>query len=512
MSLFRYIFDFAKPALFGLTSPAAPPPVLLFASYDAARHGGPLEAHWQFADRLDADAANSRDVRHTLISRSRYENESNGYYAGSQQTHGVAVVGVGPRLRMQTKNTAFNQTIEREWEAWAAAVQLRRKLLCMSLAWKRDGEVFAVLQNNPGVANEINLDFQPIEAEVCQSPTLPYGIPGRIDGIISDQYGNVVAYEILSAHPGSGSYLSSQKADIVSARNVLHLFSLQRPGQHRGVPACSSTLNVGASSRRFREAVVKNAETSAAHTAAIETDLPPNSEEAPDTLQAMTAVPVANGTQQVLPRGWKLSAYPATQPAAGYSEFCKQQTAESARPLGMPHAVAAADASDANFSSLKTVHLWWRAQIQVDRADIDELVLERLFGLWWIERNVLRGIPLEIAIERPIPTHSFVWPVQPSADRNADAQAEDVKLRNGTLTLARAYSDAGLDIEDELNQMATDYGVTVKEMRRVLLYTFFPAAAQAVSEPRPVAAGDFDTVSKPQEVEEEPTNAVAQAT
>lgn len=461
----------------------------LRAGYDAARHGGPLEAHWAFADRYDADNANSRDVRQTLTSRSRYESESNGYYAGMHQTHATAVTGVGPRLRMQTGNTGFNQAIEREWEGWFLAVQGRRKLWCMVHAWKKDGEVLGVIQNNPAIDNPVKLDFQPIETEVCQSPTLEVGIAGRVDGIFTDRFGNVTAYEILPEHPGGGTLVSTQVADIVAARNVMHLFSLHRPGQHRGVPACSSTLNVGASSRRFREAVVRHAEIAASHTSMLYTELPPNGDEAPASIQAMTSVPVVAGQQTVLPRGWRQDSFKSDQPTTGYAEFCKQQTAESARPLGMPHSIAACDASDANFSSLKTNHLTYYAQVSVDRADVDELVLSRLFREWWIERELLRGKSLLDILSRPVPTHSFVWPVQPSADREADAKAEDIKLHNGTLTLSRACSDAGLDYEDELTQHAQDFGITPDEMRKVFLLTYYPAAAQVIAA-QPATAPD----------------------
>lgn len=191
----------------------------LQASYDAAR-SGQLDNHWQYADRLDADSAHSPEVRHTLISRSRYEAESNGFYAGMHQTHATAVTGTGPRLRMQTKNAAFNQAVERDWEEWAKQVQLRRKLWCMELAEKKDGEVFGILQNNPALTGRIKLDFQPIEAEQCQTPYLPQGIVGRIDGIHADQFGNVIGYDILPIHPGNSLHFAMTTPDFVSARNV----------------------------------------------------------------------------------------------------------------------------------------------------------------------------------------------------------------------------------------------------------------------------------------------------
>jgi hypothetical protein len=50
-------------------------------------------------------------------------------------------------------------------------------------------------------------------------------------------------------------------AERVSADYMLHLFALERPGQHRGVAEMKSTLNTGAASRRWREATLASAET-----------------------------------------------------------------------------------------------------------------------------------------------------------------------------------------------------------------------------------------------------------
>lgn len=477
----------------------------LHTGYESARRDGPNAAIWGGADTYSADASHSRDVRHTLVSRSRHNAENDGYYSGSLQTHATAIVGTGPILRMQTGNAAFNSAVEADWAAWFAAVQGRRKVHCMALAWKKDGEVYGLIQDNPAIQHAVKLDFQPIEAEQCQTPNLPFGIVGRIDGMHFDRFGNVAAYDVLPVHPGDGNQFVSQVPDTIPARDVLHLFSMQRPGQHRGVPACSSTLNVSKNSNRFREAVVVHAEHAAKQTSVLYTDLPPNTDEAPATVKAMTSVPVAHGMMTAVPRGWKQDSYKSDQPKTGYGEFTKQQVAESSRPLSMPYAVAAADASDANFSSLKTCHIWWGAQIAVDRADIEELLMERMFRLWWLERQRQRGVPISVTLELGAPAHKFAWPVQPSADRNADAKATDTQLRNGTVTWSRAMSDQGHDPEDELIQLATDYGVTVDEMRKVLLHTFFPAAAQALAPAKPAPA----LVSSPADNEDTELEVVA---
>ena len=56
--------------------------------------------HWAAADKYDADSANSRWVRQTMVKRSRYEAANNGYVDGMQSTPATFVVRKGPRLRI----------------------------------------------------------------------------------------------------------------------------------------------------------------------------------------------------------------------------------------------------------------------------------------------------------------------------------------------------------------------------------------------------------------------------
>lgn len=477
MSL-RSIFASARSALAGLFRPAPK----LALSYDAARAGGAMEAHWVHADGLSADAANSREVRHTLIKRSRYEFESNGFFCGAIQTHVAAIVGAGPILRMQTGDKAVNQRIEIDWYEWAEAVQLRRRLLTAVTAWKRDGEVFFVLFDNPTGDREIDLDFTLLEAEQCQSssPTA-----GGVDGIVLDKRGNIRAYEFLREHPG-GSSIAMLPSRFVSAEFVLHLFTAMRPGQHRGVPACSSSLNVGASSRRFREATVRAAETAATISSVLYTDRSAVDAPPAEGFTPFVSIPAQIGSMMTLPDGLRQDSFKTDQPRTGYAEFCKQQLTEAVRPLGLGYALASADAESANFSSLKAAGIWHGLQLGVDRAEIAELVLSKLFAVWWRSRY-----PGET------PTHSWQWPVQPSADRGADAAAIKSNIESGVLTLTRACADAGLDYEDELNQHARDYGISPEEMRKVLLLTHFPAATAVLPPAAPspgVISGDEDAV------------------
>lgn len=418
-------------------------------SIDAARSGTDLDGHWVHADSLDPDSAYSRHVRHTLIKRSRYEGVSNGYYSGICETHSNMLVGVGPQLRMLTGNREFNQLVEREFYAWGEAVQLRRKLWCMSHAKTADGESFAIFQTNPEINHRVQLDILPFEAEQCQTPFIPQGQSGYVDGISYDKYGNVLWYDVLPQHPGSSEWVSGIDPIRVSPRNMAHWFKLKRPGAHRGIPALTSTLPVGASSRRFREATIAAAETAADMSVVLQTRMSPDVEA--ESVAAMSAVEFQKRMMVAAPMGWEASQMRAEHPNAQYVDFNRTLVSEQARPISMPYNAAACDSSTYSFASGKLDTLCYRAALNVEREDCNDLVMNRIFAEWFREWTILserRDMP---------PAHQWDWPAHPVIDAVADATATDTRLKNGTLTLRQAYSDDGKDLEDQLFVMAEDW-------------------------------------------------------
>jgi len=219
----------------------------LRAEYDAARDTDEFKNYWANSDQYDADSANSRPVREKLVPRSRYDVYSNGYADGIAQTYATDTVGVGPKLRMQTGSQGFNQMIEMEFNLWSQAVQLRRKLWCLCHAKHTDGEGFAVIRTNPNLNHSIKVDLTLYETEQIQTPDLEFFDQGAIDGVHFDQFGNPTYYDLLRRHPGSSTFVGGfQDAERIPARFMLQWFKLRRPGQHRGIPESTSTLNMGA--------------------------------------------------------------------------------------------------------------------------------------------------------------------------------------------------------------------------------------------------------------------------
>ena len=459
----------------------------LKASYDAARTSDEFKNYWANADRFDADSAHTKDVRHTLISRSRYEIGSNGYSDGIAQTYANHLIGIGPTLRMQSGSEGFNRMVELTWFLWSKATGLRRKLWCMAHAKHSDGETFGVIRRNPRVKHPIPLDVRLYEAEQVQTPYLPFAQPGYIDGIQFDEFGNPIWYDILKEHPGATGNVQAlnMTPERVPADMVLHWFKLRRPGQHRAVPEMASTLNTGAASRRWREATISAAERAALLTLMMKTQLTP--EVIADSVAPFSTMDIEKGLMSFLPNGWEPFQAEGKFPTAQHAEFHKTLINEQARAKNMPYNVAACDSASYNYSSGRLDHQTYYTHLDIEREDCNDLVLDPLFDSWF---NVaasrfgwLGGNP--DAIGSAARAHLWDWPKHRVADVEAEANANQTKLSSGQVFHPQLFADSGLDFEDECQKAADAYGIDITEIKKRLLDVTLPQTQQPQAPAQP---------------------------
>lgn len=444
------------------------------ATFDAARTSTDMANYWANADSLDADSAHSTQVRRTLVQRSRYEAANNGYTDGMLQTHSDFLVGTGPTLRMQTRNSQFNSLIEYRWKTWSRACQLRRKLWCMTHARIQDGESFAILRNNSRIGDQVDLDLVLVETEMCHTPTIPVYREGYIDGIRFDEFGNPVYYDILPHHPGGQFSWTALEPVRVPAKYVMHWFTMRRPGQHRGVPEFRSTLNTGGSARRWREATLAAAEVAADYAAIIKTNQTPDGA---DPVSPLTTVDFDKRMMTALPMGWDVQQLKAEQPTASYDQFHRALVNEQARPLSMPQNLAMCDSSGYNFASGKLDHGTYFLKLDREREDCQDTVLDPLFREWFRRARLIYGL----TGDGTPPEHTWDWPQYPVADVVSQAQARKINLSTGVSSPSTVCAEDGVDWEDHIVQMANDYGVSVEEMKRVVMMQNFMQGHQATA-------------------------------
>lgn len=443
------------------------------ATYDAAQASDEFKNYWAAADAYDADSANSKAVREKLVQRSRYEIANNGYADGIATTWATDLIGKGPALRMQTGSEGFNRLIEATWTAWCKVVQFRRKLWCAAHALHSDGEGLAVIRRSRNLRHPVKLDVVLYETEQCQTPLLGWNQTGYIDGIKFDEHGNPVWYDILQDHPGASGIPMMMTPERVPARYVLHWFKLRRPGQHRGIPQSTSTLNTGAAARRWREATLAAAETAADFTLFLKTQYQPDELDAAEPFSTLN---IQKRMMTALPNSVEPFQMKAEQPTASYEAFHKTLINEQARPKSMPYNKAACDSSSYNYASGRLDHQTYYAALDVDREDCNDLVLDPLFDVWFdaavLTYGWLGGDPE--AINDAARLHLWDWPKHRVADVDTEASANDRQLKNGTKSLTAIYSECGEDYEDAIVAQATANGVTPDQQRQINMLLNLP--------------------------------------
>jgi lambda family phage portal protein len=423
--------------------------LLVRARFDAAQTTPDNRKHWASADHLSADAAANPEARRTLRNRARYEVANNSYGRGIVLTLANDVVGTGPRLQMLTDADEVNQTVEREFAAWAKAIDLPGKLRTMRMARAQDGETFALLFNNGSLDSPVKLDIRLVEADQVTTPDLSLAKAGAVDGIVFDEFGNPREYHVLKAHPGDGSASAVGGYDKVPAKDMIHWFRCDRPGQSRGLPDILPALPLFAQLRRYTLAVIAAAESAANIAVLMKTNAPAGGEAA--EVEPMTEMEFSPNMAVFTPEGWEPSQVKAEQPATTYDMFKREILNEIARCLNMPYNIAACNSSGYNYASGRLDHQTYYKNIRVEQADIEARVLDRILSAWLAEAEKVFALD-----QLDTFSHQWFWDGHEHVDPQKEANAQAQRLLSHTTTLATEYARQGKDWEVELRQRAKE--------------------------------------------------------
>ena len=442
----------------------------------AAAESAAKDADWWKADYLSADADASPDTRRILRMRSRYEYQNNSYARGVIQCLANDTIGNGPRLRYASTDDRLNSRIERDFTAWAESVCLGEKLRAVRIARARDGEAFVLLAQNPTLRTNVKLDLSLIDADrvagdMGGSPSSATELtadtriyPVTVDGIAYDQYGNPVSYRVLVSHPCDGN-LAEERAMLIPAANMIHVFRADRAEQHRGIPELAAALPLFAKLRRYTNAVVASAEKAAEYGGILYTDHPKD-----DTcaeIEPMDAVTLDINQLTTMPEGWKMDELYVKAPIATYADFKKEMLSEIGAAMGIPYAIVAGTSAGYTYASAKLDHQTYFRVLRNERGFVEDSILNRLFELWLREWSLANpdaeaegtrsdATDEESAADLPPPIStwnaSWLWPMFDNIDMLTAARVQSIALKNRTTTLATEYARQGKNWKTELAQ------------------------------------------------------------
>ena len=417
------------------------------ARYDAAQSTTENASLWTGVDGLSAAQANNPSVRKTIRDRARYEVANNSYARGIVKS--IANDTIGQAIQLQLGDTTKAQQIEQDFTDWATAIHLWQKMRTMRRAKCVDGEVFSLLVMNRKIKNEVKLDIKLVECEMVESwATLPKD--DEIDGIRFDAEGNATEYRLLKRNPSDyRAFKNTGSGEWISARYMLHYFSHDRPGQVRGVSEISSALSLFGNLRKYTAAVMESAARAAEISAVMQTTLVPDSLSA-ELADPVTIIEAQRNAIVSLPEGWTMSQMKAEQPTTTYAMFKSEIIKEMARCLSMPFNVAGGDSSGYNYASGRLDHQTYDRAIDVERVDVTADVLDPIYAEWLAEyatRKSLSKADIKLA-----QSHEWYFSGRGHVDPKKEADADNTRLKNKSLTYSSYYAKQGKDWKREDQQ------------------------------------------------------------
>lgn len=431
------------------------------AQYDNARTTNENARQWASVDYLSAKSANSAGVRRTLRMRSRYEVSNNPFLFGICNNNADDLIGAnGPTLQVVTSDEAYNRDVESAWREWSDEVGLTEKLRSAKLAKGVDGEGFLVMKTVPDLENDVKLYPLDVEADQVTTPAPTNLTQLWVDGLtLHPLTGKPVSYHVLKAHPGDFFFqsLNPLAVEEVPARNVIHWFGKFRPGQVRGVPVFTSSLDLFTELRAFRRAVLGAAEIAADFAAVLEQDRVIGATNVDDDDKEYTPfkrTPISRKMMTMLPAGTKLAQLDAKHPSTTYEMFQSVCLGEACRPLSYPLNLALGTSQKFNFSSAKLDHTNYRGSLTTERGQCETVALNPLFGQWYREAYLcgrIRRYP-----GGGLPPRAWHWPGYEPLDPVADATADHERLSHGTNTYRAFWASRGQDWREMMAQQAEE--------------------------------------------------------
>lgn len=216
--------------------------------FEAASRGTRRTANW------DARSSSANEEINlalpTLRNRMRDLVRNNPYAKRAIQGLATNIVGTGIRPSI-SGNKKSEKRLKETWKQWAESTKCdwdgKNKLYGLQRLAVRtmmeSGEVLILKRRVSEARMPVPIQLQVLEPDFID--TLKDGIPtvggGEIiQGIEFDAQGKRVAYWLYDRHPGDSRWHGVSKR--VPADDVLHIYTVDRPGQVRGVPVGVSAM------------------------------------------------------------------------------------------------------------------------------------------------------------------------------------------------------------------------------------------------------------------------------
>lgn len=443
--------------------------------FDAANQGN-LTSDW-FAPSTNINALLKGQLT-VLKARSRERMRNDDYANGYKRMFVANVIGpFGMKLQALIKNfdgerdTFANEAIEQAWNSWAKYKEnvdvtgrenWKDVLVQLSKTFVTDGEVFLrhIIGQEGG---EYGYRVQVIDPILCDhtlNTTLGNGNQ-IVLGVELNKWNKPVAYYFTSNDESSSILGANGNMHIkVPAKEIIHFYTIEFPGQVRGIPPLSCGINRLKMLAGFEEAALVNARASAARMGFYVRngdDTTPGIEDSGGEL----IDEITPGVMTLLPDGYDIRSFDSQYPDGEIAPFKKNMLRALASGLGVDYPTLGQDLESVNLASARvaineTRELWKGVQ----QLFIDNIVTP-VYEMWLLnalvrKKIIIKNIPLQVAYIDKYKDVRWLPRRWQFPDPSKDSKAAVDMLNNRVKSLSTVASDLGIDWETEIQTMAKD--------------------------------------------------------
>lgn len=408
-----------------------------------------------------------------LRNRARELVRNDDYVRNAKRAIADNVIGAGFKMQSQVKlpdgtlDELVNTMLEFEWEEWSRAENCDVSgRLCFDQIQRVPYE--SMIESGDSLVRIVRKKFGnskiPFALEVIESDQLAddwtfvnkeNGNNIRM-GVELDEWKRPVAYWIRKYHPGDYAFNYSSgnvfQPERVDAKDIIHLFKTERPGQTRGVTWFYSTLLRSKNISEYEKALMVRARFEAC-LMAFKTTPDPQMNQDPYN-PTNIAEYLEPGLIKQLPPGDTITAYSPPSSFANAVPYLESQYRGAGVGLGLPYESYTGDFSKTNYSSGRMSELQSRKGWKILQQEIKNVFHIRVFEAW-LEAAVLSGavnLPRYFSNPKYYCRPKFFPPGFSTVDIQKEVSANAEAIATGQTTLTKVLADLGVDIEESLRE------------------------------------------------------------
>lgn len=330
-------------------------------------------------------------------------------------------------------------------------------------AMEQDGEVLIRLRPrrlSDGLA--VPLQIQLLEIDWLDSyRTMRSERSGNaiVNGIEYDMLGRVVGYWLFDQHPGEmrTTMRGRSSSSFVSAENIIHLFTPERPGQGRGftrmapVIARVRDLQVYEDAEQQRKNLEARLSVLASGDVAKMAASPPEGEGSADVTGTNELGGFSGGQIIQLPTGMNMQVI-EPKAAPGYVDYVRYQLHLIAAGFGVTYEMMTGDVSQVNFSSARVRMLDFRRECEVTQWT---LLVPRLCDR--ICRAFADAAVLASIVQQPRYTVEHSTPKWDYVNPEQDVKADLAEVSGGMSSISEKLRRRGYKPEVVFAEIRDDF-------------------------------------------------------